>query len=328
MLLDSQRPNGAVPCIAPCTPEFGFFWGSGPAWDAALFEIPWQIYRFYGDDAPAREAYGAMKRYLAFILEKADADGLVGYGLGDWCTPGLYYTVPVKLTDSAYIYQFCRRLAFWAERFGEHVYAADCTARAEDIRTAINKAFHKGDGLYAAGEATSLAAPLYFEGLAADGMERRIAERLVDVIRANGHKACFGILGAKWVPRVLAKYGYADDAWKLFVQPEFPGWANWLKSGDGCLWEDWDGARSRNHVMFGDYSAWAYEYAAGIVPLEPGFRKVAFRPHFISGVESFGAVHKTPYGEIRASWRRENGKPVFTYSVPEGVEVVPPRTMP
>ena len=324
MLLDAQRPNGAVPCIAPCTPAFGFGWGSGPAWDAALFESPWQIYRFYGDDAPAREAYGAMKRYLAFILAKADPDGLIEYGLGDWCTPGLHYTVPVKLTDSAYVYQFCRRLAFWAARFGETGYAAECERKADDIRTAFNRAFHKGDGLYAAGETTSLAAPLFFEGLAADGMEKRIAERLVAAVRANAHKANFGILGAKWVPCALTKYGYIDDAWRLFVQPEFPGWANWLKSGDGCLWEDWDGARSRNHVMFGTFSGWAYEHVAGIVPLEPGFRKVAFRPNFPAGVESFSATHHTPHGEIKASWKRVNGVPVFTYSVPEEVEAVEP----
>ena len=322
MMLDSQRPNGAVPCIVPCTPQFGFYWGSGPAWDAALFEIPWQIYRFYGGDAPAREAYGAMKRYLAFILAKADEDGLVEYGLGDWCSPGRATTVPVRLTDSAYVYQFCRRLSFWASHFGEAGYAAECERKAEEIREAFNRAFHKGDGLYAAGEATSLAAPLFFEGLAADGVEKRVAERLAGLVRANGYKACFGILGAKWVPYALSKHGYANDAWKMLVQPEFPGWVNWLKSGDGCLWEDWDGARSHNHVMFGAYSAWAYEYIAGIVPVEPGFGKVAFKPNFPDGVESFSATYRTPHGEIKASWKRVNGVPVFTYCAPEGVEVV------
>ena len=72
----------------------------------------------------------------------------------------------------------------------------------------------------------------------------------------------------------------------------------------------------------GDLSAWAYEYAVGIVPVEPGFRKVAFKPHFIDGVDSFSATYRTPHGEIRAGWRRENGKPVFEYSAPEGVSVV------
>ena len=322
MMLDSQRPNGAVACILPCTPKFGFGWGSGPAWDALLFEIPEQIYRFYGDDDPAREAYAAMKRYITFISEKADADGLYEYGLEDWCNYQRWPGASVRLTDSAYVYQFNRRLAFWAERFGEAGYAAERTAAALEVKDAFNRKFYKGDGLYEDGHLTALAAPLYFKGLCVDGEEVKVAKRLVAAVREKGHRAYFGILGAKWTPRVLAEYGYADDAFRMFVQPDEPGWANWLKFGDGTLRENWDEFGSHNHIMFGDLSAWAYEYAAGIVPLEPGFRKVAFRPHFIDGVESFIATYRTSFGEIRAGWRRENGKPVFVYSVPDGVKVV------
>ena len=322
MMLDAQRPNGAVPCILPCTPKFGFGWGSGPAWDALLFEIPWQIYRFCGDDKPAREAYAAMKRYVAFISDKADADGLYEYGLGDWCNYQGRAGTSVRLTDSAYVYQFNRRLAFWAERFGEADYAKERNAAALRIKAAFNRAFYKGDGLYEDGHLTALAAPLHFKGLCADGEDEKVARRLVAAVREKGHRAHFGILGAKWVPRVLAEHGYADDAFRMFVQPEVPGWANWLKSGNGTLQENWDEFGSRNHIMFGDLSAWAYEYAVGIVPVEPGFRKVAFKPHFIDGVDSFSSTYRTPHGEIRAGWRRVNGKPVFEYSVPEGVGVV------
>ena len=322
MMLDSQRPNGAVACILPCTPKFGFFWGTGPAWDALLFEVPEQIYRFYGDDKPAREAYGAMKRYMSFISGKENADGLYEYGLGDWCNYQRWPSSSVRLTDSAYVYQFNRRMAFWAERFGETCYAAERNAVALRIKAAFNHKFYKGDGLYEDGHLTSLAAPLYFKGLCADGEEQKVAKRLVAAVREKGHKAYFGILGAKWVPRVLAEYGYADDAFRLFVQPEEPGWAKWLTFGDGTLRENWDEFGSHNHIMFGDLSAWAYEYAAGIVPVEPGFRKVAFRPHFLEGVDSFSATYRTPHGEIRASWRRVDGKPVFEHSVPAGVEVV------
>ena len=322
MAIDSQRPNGAIPCILPCSPKFGLFWGSGPAWDAILFEIPEQIFRFYGDDAPAREAYPAMKRYIAFISEKEDADGLYDYGLGDWCDFERKIATPTRVTDSAYVYLFNRRLAFWAKRFGEADYAARRMAAAERIKEAFNRAYYKGDGLYGDGRFTTLAAPLYFKGLCADGEDEKVARRLVEAVRSRGHRAYFGILGAKWVPRVLAEHGYADDAFRLFVQPEIPGWAHWLSFGDGTLRENWNDANSHNHIMFGDLSAWAYEYAVGIVPVEPGFRKVAFRPHFLKGVDSFSATYRTPCGEIRAGWRRVNGKPVFEYSVPEGVEVV------
>lgn len=84
--------------------------------------------------------------------------------------------------------------------------------------------------------------------------------------------------------------------------------------------EDYD-IMSPNHCRYRDLSAWAYEYVAGIVPIEPGFRKVAFRPHFLEGVDSFSATYRTPYGEIRAGWKRVNGKPVFEYSVPDGITV-------
>ena len=108
----------------------------------------------------------------------------------------------------------------------------------------------------------------------------------------------------------------------FFTQPEMPGWMHWLSFGDGALREEWDDRHSHNHIMFGDLSAWAYEYIAGIVPVEPGFAKVAVRPHFPKGVESFSASHRTPRGEIRVSWRRgRDGRPVVDWSLPKGVEL-------
>ncbi len=152
----------------------------------------------------------------------------------------------------------------------------------------------------------------------------KIAGVLGEAIREKEHKVWFGILGAKWTPRVLAEYGYADDAFKLFVQPEIPGWAHWLQFGDGTLRENWDDMSSHNHIMFGDLSAWGCEYVAGIVPLEPGFMKIAFRPHVLDGVDSFVATHKTPYGEIRAGWCRVGGKVEYVREIPQGIILVTP----
>ena len=309
MMLDAQKSNGKVPCILPCTEKFGYGWGSGPAWDAALFEIPWQIYRFYGCDAAAQEAYGAMKKYLDFIDGIAREDGLVEHGLGDWCAPKGRKVAPVLLTDSAYVYEFNRRVAFWAERFGEVDVAAECRKKAAKVKASFNREFYKGGGVYAEGELTSLAAPLYFKGLCADGEERKVVGELLRRLRENGHKAMFGILGAKWVPRVLADYGYIDDAWRIFTQPDAPGWAIWMKDNDTLL-ESFDNTAggthvSHNHIMFGDLSAWAFEYLAGIKIDEPGFAKFHVETHLPDGVESFEAAFRTPCGRkvsVRA-WR-------------------------
>jgi len=311
MILDAQRPNGAVPCILPCTDKFGYKWGSGPAWDAALFEIPWQLYRFYGDDAPAIEAYSAMKKYLSYIGSKAREDGLVAFGLGDWCSPKGTARAPLLLTDSAYVYEFNRRVAFWAEHFGEKGVAESCNAEASRIKVAFNKEFYKGGGVYAGGELTSLAAPLYFKGLCADGEDRKVVEELVCRVRENRHRAWFGILGAKWIPRVLSEYGYIDDAWRIFTQPEIPGWAAWLATGEDTLRESFDGnqwTESHNHIMFGDLSAWAYEYLAGIKIDEPGFSKYHIKPHLPEEVKSIDVTYQSPIGAISVRVWRENGE--------------------
>ena len=327
MIIDAQRPNGQLPSIVPCTETFGYGWSSGPAWDAALFEIPWQIFRFYGDDAPAREAYPAMIRYLEFILARTRGDGLVEHGLGDWSAPANVVTAPVLLTDSAYLWQFLNRAAFWADRFGDGAFASRCRELAAILRVSFNRAFYRGDGIYAGGEPTSLAAPLFFRGLCADGAESAVAKALARRIREEGHRTRFGILGSKWIPRALALHGYIDDAWRIFTQPEAPGFAIWMRDGD-TLRESFDeagpGRGSRNHIMFGDLSAWAFEFLAGIRIAEPGFAKVEIAPHLPEGVAFFDIRHQSPRGQIRVrAERRPGADPAFSVEAPPDVEVFP-----
>lgn len=66
MLVDAQRPSGQLPGIVP-TGGWGYNWGSGPAWDSALFEIPFRVLRYYGDDEMIRLHYEAMRRYIDFL---------------------------------------------------------------------------------------------------------------------------------------------------------------------------------------------------------------------------------------------------------------------
>ena len=325
MMLDSQLASGKVPCILPHSESFGFERYTGPAWDALLFEVPRRVFEFYGDDAPVREAYAAMKRYIRYLEGLEGEDGLVEVGLGDWCHSDRKRMVKTRLTDSAYYYHFHRELADWAMRFGEESLAGEMSARAVRIARSFNAKYYRGNGVYANGEWTALASVLYFKGLCHAGVERLVAGELVRRIRVNGHRCDYGILGSKWIPRVLAEYGYADDAWKLFVHPESPGYMGWLDNGYDTLGESMVASRwagSHNHVMFADYSAWFFRYVAGIVPAEPGFSAVAFRPCLISGVDFVEAKHQTPHGVIRSSWRRGVGGTVqYEFSVPEGIVV-------
>ena len=99
----AQRSDGMMPGIVP-TYGWGFKWGNGPAWDCVITEMPYQLYRFYGDMSVIDQALPTILRYFDFISEITNADGLVDFGLGDWCEAETEqcqdYSTPVQYTNA------------------------------------------------------------------------------------------------------------------------------------------------------------------------------------------------------------------------------------
>lgn len=318
ILVDTQRPSGQLPGIAP-TGGWGYNWGSGPAWDSLLFEAVEKLWLFYGDDTAMREYYDAMKRYIDYCNWHADQDGLVKFGLGDWCHFDQARITPVEVTSSGYVYSDVLRLSQFCGHLGFKDDAARYAAQAERIRSAFNRKFRKADGDYADGAVTALGTALYF-GLCEGEEAVKTAKLLAARVRANHHKADFGILGAKFIPRVLADYGYADDACELLIQKEFPGWGFWVEQGATTLWEQWSGTSSQNHIMYGDVSAWMYRYLGGIAPdfEKPGFERFTIEPRFVSQLDHAETQYRSVRGLIRSDWKREGGKIICNFEIPEG----------
>ena len=308
ILADTQRPSGQLPGIAP-TAGFGYNWGSGPAWDIYLFEAPYRIWLYTGDDSVFRDMLPYMEKYLEYCRGMAHEGGLVSFGLGDWAAYDRPHAAPQELTSSAYYY-------YAAKLISRH--KPEYAALAEKIADAINRKYYRGNGIYADGQRTALAAPLYF-GFATE--PEKTAARLAEAVRTKKHLTGFGILGSKYIFRALADHGYADDAFKMLQQTDFPSYGYWVRHFDATtLFENWRGSSSMNHIMFGDISAWMYQYLAGITPVEssPGFKHIEFRPCFVKGLDHVEAEHVSPFGKISVSWKRENGKIVFRCSIPEG----------
>ena len=67
-----------------------------------------------------------------------------------------------------------------------------------------------------------------------------------------------------------------------------------LNQGATTLWETWEGNDSLQHVMFGDPSAWCFQYLGGIRPLMegPGFQKVELSPVIAPQLDSFQCEHR------------------------------------
>ena len=315
IVADTQRPNGQLPGIAP-TGGWGFNWGSGPAWDTILFEYPYQVYLFTGNDEIIRQHYDRFLLYLEYCDSRAEND-LLNFGLGDWCHWDRKAIAPIEVTSSGYYYQNVLRTAFFAELLGKTQDKKECQALAARIKKSFQAKFAHADGTWADGSLTANAAALYFQ-LADSRSVSKCVKALAAQVRKHGHKADFGILGAKYIPRVLADNGFADDAFEIITQTEFPGWGWQVCQGATSLWENWNGKDSQNHIMFGDISAWMYQYLGGIRPQRetPGFRKFVLQPCFVKKLTQAKASHLSPYGMIRSEWKRKGKKILCSFEIP------------
>ncbi|MBE6378656.1 MAG: hypothetical protein E7051_07570 [Lentisphaerae bacterium] len=309
ILADSQRPSGQLPGIAPCA-GWGFNWGNGPVWDAALFEIPYQVWKFTGNTKAVTEFYPNMKSYVQFCLNSSSG-GIISFGLGDWCHWDQKRMVDIRLTSTAYFY-YILKITEEVSRIASPEDTAYLNQIRNEVKEAFVKTFRNADGTYAKDEWTANACAIYF------GFDNTpaLVKHLLTQVRANEHKADFGIVGAKIVPRVLADHGYGTDAFKLYTQTRFPGWGHWIEQGATTLWETWSGSGSQFHIMYGDFTAWSFEYVAGIKLLAPGFRKIAIVPADIPEAGDFRFSYKTPFGKIICE---KKGK-CFRYHIPEGID--------
>lgn len=301
-IVDSQLPSGMVSAIVP-TGGWGYYWGNGPAWDYALIILPWNTYVYSGDKAILEKYYPYMRKYMEFLSGTAD-NYIIGWGLGDW--------VPVKTTTSpelittAYFYQDARIMARIAEVLGRDAEVNHYNSLAMNIANAFREEFvNLESGNVGNGSQTSLSCPLYFNMLDSD-LSLNILNKLVENIQNSNLNLDFGVLGSKFVPNVLAEMGKIDDAYQMIHTTDFPGWGHWVQQGATTLWEDWKGEGSRNHIFFGDVSAWFFKYLGGIRPEtgHPGFKQFTIRPWFPENLSWVTALMESMYGGIECNWEK------------------------
>ncbi len=311
-LADEMRPTGELPGIVP-TSGWGYDWGNGPAWDSAYLLIPWYLYEYCGDTRILERHYDPMRRYVDYLTTRAQ-DGIVNIGLGDWVPPG--ETAPVEVTSTGYYYADARIVAQAAAVLGKTDDARKYAALAESIREAFNRRFFNPEtGVYSNGTQTALATPLNW-GMVPDAHRERVVRNLVaEVEKKNGHLDT-GILGTKYLLNVLLDHGRPDVAYRVATRTTYPSWGHWMEQGATTLWEAWNGTDSRNHIMFGDISAWFYRALAGIRPDAPGFKRIRIQPRVVGDLTWARATYDSVHGRIGSDWKLADGRFELAVTVP------------
>ncbi len=311
-IVDCQRTNGQVACIVP-TSVWGYNWGTGTTWDIVLFEIPYQLYLFTGDESILERYILPMKQYLNFMRGTAD-HGIWRNGLGDWCPPKGAQTVSTPALLTAYAYRCVERYAHCAAILGDTAEAEEAEAWAAQIRADFQQEFIGKEP-----DSQAYLALLLAFGLTDDPAD--VLKRLETQLIADDFHPTSGIFGTKLLYNALTDAGRFDLAWKAATVTGAPGFTDMMTYCSGTLGESWTGEWSRNHHMFSSIGDWFYKGIAGIHLDEqaPGFRHIFLRPHVPAGCQAFGARHDTPLGALRVTW---DGKALTVVLPPESTATV------
>ena len=308
---DEQQTNGVLPCIIP-TGGTGYVWGNGPAWDSAYLLIPWDLYLYRGDRRILGEHYENFKSYVDYVSRRA-TNHIANFGLGDWCSAKT--TTPERITSTGYFYRDASIVADIAGMLGKKDDAVKYAALAADIKQAFNRNFPELKSQ------TALGCALY-QGLAEPANRPALVQQLAANVESKSNHLDCGNLGAKYLLHALSDNGRAEVAYEVATQTTMPSWGYWIKIGATTLLEHWNDHEkqglSRNHIMFGDISAWFYESLAGIRPdaAAPGFKHIILKPAVVGDLKWVKAHYDSPYGRIGSEWKYERGTFTWKVSVP------------
>ncbi len=177
-------------------------------------------------------------------------------------------------------------------------------------------------GVYANGSQTSFAYPLYI-GLVPEKNRQKLAAQLNDVVVKNNYSVDFGMLGSRYVPRMLAQYGFHETVVKMLLNDAPPSWTSWIKAGLTTLpeWfqkEEYDKA-SLNHVFLGDISAWMTNYLAGIRQSKNGvgFQNIIINPFYTKELNSVKGEYLSVNGKITSAWERKGNRITLKVNIPQ-----------
>lgn len=306
-MTDAQRASGQLPGIVP-TSGWGYNWGAGPAWDIALLALPYNQYLETADKDILVGVIPTAEKYLEYAKTKEDADGLVMFGLSDWCPPtevGDCKIADNRLSDSCYYAKMHEIMATAYSLASDSKRAALAASKADTIKKSIRHVFVDGKDLRTLGQG-ALSMLLYFDVV--DGkLAEEVLSALISVLEADGYVHKVGILGMKALPNALSKYGRTDIAYKVLMRHGYPSYHYWREIGETSFCETWEKADSRNHHMYSDVVHWQIRNIAGIRNAGVAYDKVTFKPYFFAGKCSAAASTRTPRGDVGIRWEYADG---------------------
>ena len=321
---DAQSDEGAysdvIPRSACCTSE------NAAAWSDAGIIITYNMYMMYNDIELVENHFASMEKYIAQLVKNFGMSGPIPR-YGDWLA---YDLCKNEYISSAYFVHDIDLMIKMSEVIGK----ADRSEYYKDLREQAYSYFVDNfmhDGKLIGRTQTDKILAIAFD-LVDEDYAKKLADELVDQIKANGNRLSTGFVGTYNLCPTLSKIGKDNMAYTLLMQRNEPSWLYSIDQGATTIWERWNsytkengfgdvGMNSFNHYAYGSVVEWMYRYMAGIEPGDAGFKTVILQPRIDLRTDdelpdgqkrmTFAkASYRSVAGLIESEWHNENG---FTY---------------
>lgn len=332
---DQKRNDGGVAIYLP-----NAFRGlTAGIWSDAATFIPKMLYEYYGSKEMLRQHYPLMKDWVDYVYRKDCERGQknlydFGFQFGDWLAlDGSTEQSMFGRTDNGYVcsmyyWASTRYVADAAEVLGLKE-AEEYTQRAEKIKNAILEEYFTAIGRLSIDTQTGYLVALKF-GIFKD--KQRMIDGLINRLKKDLNRLKGGFVGSTIMNCVLAENGMTDKAYELLFYEGFPGWLYAVNLDATTIWERWNsvlpdgsisgsGMNSLNHYSYGSVVEFLYRYAAGIIPVKPGFQRAKIAPHPEIRLGYMECSYDSASGRYVSNWRiEEDGSLTFHIEIPFGCE--------
>ncbi|MBP3901830.1 MAG: family 78 glycoside hydrolase catalytic domain [Blautia sp.] len=329
-MADDVYPNGLISAVVPYSGVEMMYkaTGSSVGWADAIYLVPWRYYLRYGDRQMLEESWPMIEKYARYLLGNL--------GMRD-------KKEAKNNPDNAYTYEKGVHLGEWLEpeEFKDQVYGTkakhpeECTAYLYYSMTVIAKIAGMLDKPYNDYEACAAGAKRAYRrfaeldtnrqaklvrplalGLFDDDkeLEARARTQLKKAVEDYRYRVGTGFLSTPFILPVLTQAGESETAYKMLENTERPGWLAEVLDGATTVWENWEGNLSQNHYSPGAVCQWLFDTVAGI--------RADGENHFViapipGGTLTYAeAQYLSPYGEVKSSWKREQGETVYSIEIP------------
>jgi alpha-L-rhamnosidase len=310
--------------------------GGGPGgWGCAIVEVPYQLYKHFGDITYLEKYYGNMRRYIDYLETHSEFGLITGdkegeWCLGDWCGPNILYPdkditfhnqqvmLPAPMVNTYFMVKSLKQMCEIAKLIGKEADVAEYEEKITFRKRAITAAyFNTFDGNFVMNVqgANVYAVDL---GLGNEATYKNVTDYYTKL-------GCFdtGIFATDILVRTLFENGDAELAVDLLSNNGAQGYEHWRSLGATTFHEYWDSNRSRshNHPMFGAPVAYFFEYLLGIKQDadSAGYETVTIEPMAVSKFGHMKGSMTVPKGKISVAYKKEDEKVRFEIRIPAGI---------